>query len=407
VSKKPDELPISFRVDLSSSKVTYTRFLERSKRTLFSKPNIEYTSVESSLAEMVREVGRRHDSFRWAPVHRFVTTPLLAVVAIFAYVNHWSAFGAAVGPALLMGGVGLWISLSQVENDDIRRTTLRVVYEVDGHVRDRFEHIGQFFDHLAVSGEVAGSFHILNRPSYAGEIPIVKGEALNIWPLVLRRGNVPSFESNLSVRSVSTRGRTSAHSRTYFFLPDCILLRDSGDIQRTFSSLPYGPIRVATRPVPDQPFGYEIFISFGAGAAFNLLALDAQTALDAVSVLSSFAVLEAWVESEMGSVSTGEDAHKKGSGPGYANSQGRQQGQGGPGNQELAALGRDLLWAASVLGVGTDAPKDVVISRYRQLAVDYHPDMYATKPPEFRDLANRKMQEINAAYDLFKSLKGW
>ena len=51
----------------------------------------------------------------------------------------------------------------------------------------------------------------------------------------------------------------------------------------------------------------------------------------------------------------------------------------------------------SVLGISKNATDDEVKTAYRNLARKYHPDAYADNP--LADLAQEKMQEINAAYD--------
>ncbi len=51
-----------------------------------------------------------------------------------------------------------------------------------------------------------------------------------------------------------------------------------------------------------------------------------------------------------------------------------------------------------ILGVSPGASLDQVKESYRALAKKYHPDNYADSP--LRDLAEEKMSEVNAAYDM-------
>ncbi len=56
-----------------------------------------------------------------------------------------------------------------------------------------------------------------------------------------------------------------------------------------------------------------------------------------------------------------------------------------------------------VLGVTKTASDDEIKSAYRELARKYHPDNYIDNP--LSELANEKMQEINAAYEQIRSNK--
>lgn len=52
----------------------------------------------------------------------------------------------------------------------------------------------------------------------------------------------------------------------------------------------------------------------------------------------------------------------------------------------------------SILGVGKDASDEEVKAAYRELARKYHPDNYPDDNP-LKELAEEKMQEVNAAYE--------
>ncbi|HEY6365876.1 MAG TPA: DnaJ domain-containing protein [Candidatus Binatia bacterium] len=68
-----------------------------------------------------------------------------------------------------------------------------------------------------------------------------------------------------------------------------------------------------------------------------------------------------------------------------------------------------VIWQASakspyeILEIGVSASKEEIRIAYRKMASLYHPDKVAHLAPEFRDMANRKMKEINTAYGSIKS----
>jgi hypothetical protein len=58
-----------------------------------------------------------------------------------------------------------------------------------------------------------------------------------------------------------------------------------------------------------------------------------------------------------------------------------------------------------VLGVSASATIEEITEAYRRIAQMYHPDKVMTLAPEFRELAERKMKEINIAYQLLKKTR--
>jgi hypothetical protein len=63
-------------------------------------------------------------------------------------------------------------------------------------------------------------------------------------------------------------------------------------------------------------------------------------------------------------------------------------------------------WALEVLGVEEDASMRKITAAYRKLARTYHPDKVLELPAEAREISERRMKEINAAYSELKRRAG-
>lgn len=55
-----------------------------------------------------------------------------------------------------------------------------------------------------------------------------------------------------------------------------------------------------------------------------------------------------------------------------------------------------------VLGIRRNASDDEIAAAYHRLVQMYHPDRVGNLAPEFRDLAETRMKEINGAYEQLK-----
>ena len=78
-------------------------------------------------------------------------------------------------------------------------------------------------------------------------------------------------------------------------------------------------------------------------------------------------------------------------------------GSAGNGTESTASnesAGSSTPW--EVLGVPIDASEDEITAAYRRMAQMYHPDKVTTLGPELQEVADRRMKEINAAYDALK-----
>jgi DnaJ-class molecular chaperone len=68
-------------------------------------------------------------------------------------------------------------------------------------------------------------------------------------------------------------------------------------------------------------------------------------------------------------------------------------------NQETGRKEEDVQDPYEILNIKRNAAKSEIISAYRKLVKIYHPDKVAGLAPEYREIAERKMKIINAAYE--------
>lgn len=69
----------------------------------------------------------------------------------------------------------------------------------------------------------------------------------------------------------------------------------------------------------------------------------------------------------------------------------------------LHETGPDHLSARETLGVSVTATPEQVKKAYRKMSLKYHPDRHADLPPDIRELAAEKFNQITRAYDLLSS----
>ena len=63
---------------------------------------------------------------------------------------------------------------------------------------------------------------------------------------------------------------------------------------------------------------------------------------------------------------------------------------------------------SEVLGVSEEASMAEIKRAYRKLVKEYHPDKLASGsvPPEYIEFANKKIRDINEAYEYLEKVKG-
>ena len=83
---------------------------------------------------------------------------------------------------------------------------------------------------------------------------------------------------------------------------------------------------------------------------------------------------------------------------GYQRSTGKRRGTGKQREDPRNPKRPTASEAYEILQVAPNTSKNEIVAAYRRMSQMHHPDKVASLAPEFQELAERRMKEINAAY---------
>jgi hypothetical protein len=303
----------------------------------------------------------------------------------------------------ILAALGVMVFGLVVHKRNTESRTSRLFYELDGAEQQKHSIVQQALGQLSQCQRiwrVEGESATFDRKRNAGASSLVRRTTITVGNL-----NPPRVETNVPVPCVNM-GRSQL-----FFLPDVILYREGG----RYGAVAYGDFRIEqgftqfiesdavpldaavvshtwryvnrnggpdrrfnnNRQLPVLRLGVLVFTS-AKGLNIQLNTSNGQRSLDFVNCWRT----------------RFSDA------PGS-----RAQGSHDePSPQERATTSSGPKAAArKILGVAEDASEAEISAAYRRLAQMYHPDKVVGLAPEFQALADKRMKEINAAYEVLKS----
>lgn len=300
--------------------------------------------------------------------------------------------------AVLLGAMGLFVAGVFVHKNNAEKRTSRLFYELGETERQRYSIVQTALTHLAASHRiwrVKGKSETSDWKRNAGASSLVSRV-----PISVGCSHPPRVETNVAVPSISM-----GHVRL-FFLPDVILYWEAG----TFGAVGYQDFRVeqsTTRFIengyvpadativdrtwryvnknggPDRRFNNNVQLPV---AQYGVLILASSRGLNihlhTSNAQASLAVVNCWRNLYS---STGTPQRPQ------STDQSRIETPSGPGAQ-----------AFKMLGLDASASPAEISAAYRHLAQMYHPDKVAGLAPEFQVLADKRMKEINAAYEVLR-----
>jgi hypothetical protein len=300
--------------------------------------------------------------------------------------------------ALMLVALGLFVAGAVVHTKNTELRTSRLFYELGEAEQQRFNIVKEALGHLAKSHRVwrvAGESSTADWKRNAGASSLVRRV-----PISVGRANPPRVETNCNVPSINM-GQMSL-----FFLPDVILCWESG----AFGSIAYQDLRLTqslTRFIEDGfvPADATIvdrtwrYVNKGGGpdrrfnnnaqlpvAQYGVLVLNSSRGLNihlnTSSAQASLAVANCWRYLDSRTEKPQERPARD------------HPGVETPCGPRSAAF--------KMLGLNANASAAEISAAYRHLAQMYHPDKVVGLAPEFQVLADKRMKEINAAYELLK-----
>lgn len=303
--------------------------------------------------------------------------------------------------ALALAALGLFIGGVIVHGKNTEKRVSRLFYELDEAEQQKHNVVKQSLGLLArchriwrIESESSTSDWKRN----AGASSLVRRTTISVSNL-----NPPRVETNVQVPCINM-GRAEL-----YFLPDAILYRDGVG----FGAIAYSDFRLAqgfTRfiesegvpadaTVVDRTWRY-VNKNGGPDRRFNnnrqlpvlrlgVLVLTSSKGLNIQLNTSNPQQSLAFADCWHTQFRSAERPHEERSHP-----------QPPPRRPE-PSLGQTTM-VRKILGVSEDASEAEISAAYHRLAQMYHPDKVAGLAPEFQELADKRMKEINAAYEALK-----
>lgn len=326
--------------------------------------------------KFLQEVNERPRGRGWAPL---VALGALAVAAVAGFLVSWSVAGG-----VLVVGLGAAFVLHR---NHAASQTRKVIYELGGDRRmaEHFACVGKACEILSASEKVWRRYN-------PGDSPGKPAASEKRTMVRVGRLEKPGIETNVEVW-----GMDSGETAVYFF-PEAVLILED-DLYRAFSykslTVNFVSEKVAEQgeiPSDAEVLGETYLYTLSDGepdrrfgsnprlpeVLYGDLDLSAGGWKGMSVRVSKESAAAQFVLAFIGDQDPERHEHRRGVRP--------AEGRGQPNKTH------------EVLGVPAEATKVEITAAYRRMARTYHPDKTANFLPEFRDLADQRMKDVNAAY---------
>ncbi|MCC6300845.1 MAG: DUF4236 domain-containing protein [Anaerolineales bacterium] len=361
--------------------------------------------IDSSNSELITQINTRIQQPTFAVRIGLIFTIIATLLACSAFTilpNFIIAEFLLLLIAITIGVTGLYLAWGTNEQEKVARiTTLQ--YNFDEDTKSAFLDLQKAFKELSKSVRI---WRVTSRESTwdwkrnAGASSLITRERIAV-----RISNPPFLQTQFKVYCFSLG------SMELFFLPDQLFVFENG----RYGAVSYDMLEVDTYPTwyregygppndsrileytwqyvrkdggPDGRFSNNRQIPI---VEYGQIEFSSPTGMNLHFQISNLELAQQFGHVLSHYVDFHKSSHRNPSSKSSPNSQERQSKQKPIWNLQESN-------AHSVLNVSSDASKDEITSAYKKLAQQYHPDKVEGLGSEFKELAEKRMKDINAAY---------
>jgi len=366
--------------------------------------------VDTSSAKLLDQINTASTETRIAPFAAFAT--LSATVFVFLISLYLLTLKEApeltkgIVPIIcsgLVALVGTYFSWRIHKGDELKRTT-PLFYELEQDALTKFKNIQKGVEILSNSSRIwriETEQQTRDRKRNAGASSLITR-----FPVYAKQEQPPYIATNVAVWCIKL------NDQTFYFLPDYIFIRQNG----MYGAVTYESFGVNFLPTtfiesqgvppdsrvvnttwtfvnknggPDRRFSNNRQLPI---VQYGFLQFQTRTGMNIHLNVSNLELARtfAYIFSER--ISSGSQARREG----------RKAENTKPWTNRNAGLDDNVRSAYETLGLTIHASTDEVVAAYRQMAKMYHPDRLAHLAPEFVEIAEERMKEINIAYEILK-----
>jgi hypothetical protein len=375
--------------------------------------------VETSSVELINQINETAKQMRYAPFAVLATfalsfvafiifpliagmisvasgipvgEPLLSILSVISFVLATAVFIA-----------GLIFSWKIYKGDQLKRTT-PLFYELEQDALNKFTAIQQACEALSRSARI---WRIqTEQPTWDRRRNAGASSLLTRHPVSVNRQSPPFIATNVDVWSIKL------NDYTLFFMPDYIFVLQNGK----YGAVSYDTLNVSFSPTrfiedqavppdakivdytwqyvnkngsPDRRFSNNRQIPI---AQYGFIQFQSRTGMN-IHLHASNLDTANYFANGFNRVSANSQRYKE------WRSTPKNEGRTG---QPKVFVDESLKSAYEILGVSVGASAEQITTAYRQMAKMYHPDRLASLAPEFMEIAEERMKDINDAYAKLK-----